>query len=380
MADTFNIGLNTQDIQYFQKKVWKQMRVMSLADQLASNNGSTAIHRITDLTNTDWGYEAVMTLNPDDTTFGVVGDNRLKDHERGLESVDQNVTFDQFRKAFKNEGTMADRSSWVKFGSQASDQLSFWGRDIRDRLLMNTLSGIDYSMELNGVPRDSQFPMTRFAKDVTPPSANRHFRWDATSGLVGSAATADVDPADIPEWNTFLDMRAELPLMRVKPLRGKWGNGSDLYIALVHPRTMLEIKKDTTFQQNWREALARGEGNVLFKGAEAYMVDGILIISHRYVYSTLAAADPDKWGAGGDVDGTRSLFLGAQAVGMVELEGPKWVPDKDDYDNVHSISMRIRFGFKKSVWPDQYVGGSDEDFGVVAMDHAIKAGPTPYTM
>jgi N4-gp56 family major capsid protein len=377
MPVSYNIGLNTTDIQYFEKKVWKQLRTYSIADQLADNGGSAAVHRVTELKNTTYGYEAIMTLVPDDTSYGVVGDNRLKDNEVGLTSHDMTITFDQFRKAFKTEGRMADRSSWVRFADQASDQLSYWAIDIKNKLMMNTLSGIDYGIELNGATRNSQFPQARFAKDVVAPSANRHLRWDKTDGLK-AGNTAAVAADDYPTWNTFLEMRGELPMMRVKPVRGTWGNGQDLYIALVHPRTMTLLKKDDTFQKNWREALARGEGNPLFKGAESYMVDGILIISHRYVYSTSGTAV--KWGQDNLINGTRTLFLGAQALGMVELEGPTWVPGTDDFENIHSISMAIKFGFRKSVWPDQYAANTEEDFGVVALDHALPAGPTSYNL
>lgn len=379
MARSFNIGLTTEDIQYYEKKVWKQLRTYSIADQLAKNDGSSVVHRVTELKNTTWGYEAIMTLVPDDTTYGVVGDNRLKDHEAGLTSHDLTITFDQFRKGFKTEGVMADRSSWVRFADQASDQLSYWAVDIKNRLMMNVLSGVDFSMELDGTARESQFPTARFAQHVTAPSSNRHLRWDGgASGALAAGDTTAVAAEDLPTWNTFIEMRGELPMMRVKPVRGTWGNGQDLYIALVHPRTMTHLKKDEAFQKNWREAMARGEGNVLFKGAESYLVDGILIISHRYVYSTIAAASGSRWGADSTIHGTRSLFLGAQALGMVELDGPKWVPGTDDYENIHSISMAIKFGYRKSVWPDQYAAGADEDFGVVALDHALPAGVTSY--
>jgi N4-gp56 family major capsid protein len=372
MARSFNIGLTTEDIQYFEKKVWKQLRTYSLADQLAANDGSSVVHRVTDLKNTTWGYEAILTLVPDDTSYGVVGDNRLKDNEAGLTSHDLPMTFDQFRKGFKTEGVMADRSSWVRFAEQASDQLSYWAVDIKNRLMMNVLSGIDFGTELDGTARSSQFPTCRFAAHVSAPSANRHVRWDG--GAAGSLATGDttaVESTDLPTWNTFLDMRGELPMMRVKPVRGTWGNGQDLYIALVHPRTMTHLKKDEDFQKNWREAMARGEGNPLFKGAEAFLVDGILVISHRYVFSTIKATSGSRWGLNGTIHGTRSLFLGAQALGMVELDGPKWTPGSDDYENIHSIAMAIKFGMRKSVWPDQYADNSEEDFGVVALDHAL---------
>ena len=291
----YNVGLNVKQIEYFEKKIHKRMRVESLADQLASEGADAAIHRITDLKNTVWGYKAIMTMVPDDTSFGVVGDNRLQDHEASITAYDTEITFDQFRKAFKNEGVMADRSVWFKFAQQASDQLAFWAKDTKDRLMMNTLAGVSYEYEVDGSLRGNtcEWKTNRFAGDVSAPSANRHFRWDvngSTKQLIGSPASTDIVAEDLPSWNMFLDMRSELPLMRIKPIRGKWGNGQDLYIAIVHPRTLNVLKKDSNFIANLRYSMPRGKDNPVFRCAECYFIDGILIISHRYAVSTLGAA------------------------------------------------------------------------------------------
>jgi len=383
MATNYNVGLNTRTIDYYQKKVHKRLRTESLADQLAGENANAAIERVTELSNTPWGYQAVLTMVPDDTTYGVVGDNRLQDREAAITSHDQVITFDQFRKAFANEGRMADRSTWLKFAQLASDQLAYWAKDMKDKLMMNTLAGVSYATELDGSTRgsDCEWAQNRFAGDVTAPSSNRHFQITDTSGTIGAANHDTLLSTHVPKWNSFIDMRAALPMMRMKPIRGKWGNGRDLYICIVHPYTMAALKKDTTFQTNWRDAMARGDKNPLFYGAESYMVDGILLISHRYAYTTLGAASGSKWGSGGTVDGARSLFLGAQAMGMVEMGGPIWKTRQDDYDNRMGISMAVKVGMKKLVWPDQYASNADEDFGVVALDHGVTAvGGLSYTV
>ena len=380
-----SIGLNLQQIAFFEHRVWKQLRARSLMDQLASEKGDSAIHRVTELKGTTWGKKAVMTLVPDDTSFGVVGDNQLENREVGITAHDLEITYDQFRKAYKNVGRIDDRTYFFKFAQQVSDQLSYWAADIKDRMLMNTLAGVSYEYEVDGSLRDSscEWNQNAFASHVAAPSTNRHFRWDVgtTNQLVSgsSAATTNVAATDLPTWNMFLDMRTELPMMRIKPIRGKWGNGSDLYICIVHPRTMNVIKKDPTFQQNMRDALQRGEKNPIFAGAETYMVDGILLISHRYAYTTLGAATGSKWGDGGAVDGARSIFLGAQAVGLVEMSGPRMVTEEFDYKNSHGIACDIQFGMRKVKWPDQY-SNSDEDFGVCVVDHAVPAGATSYTV
>jgi hypothetical protein len=143
---------------------------------------------------------------------------------------------------------------------------------------------------------------------------------------------------------------------------------------------MNAIKKDATFQQNFRDAMQRGDKNPIFQGAESYMVDGILLISHRYTYSTLGAASGSKWGADGTVNGSRCLFLGAQAVGMVELGGPKIVTKTMDYENKTGIAMSTKWGLRKITWPDQFASNANEDFGVVAVDVACSTGPTNYTI
>lgn len=385
MAETtsFNIGLNLTQLRLFERKVWKALRVRSLADQLASESGDNIVHRVTELQNTTWGYKAVMTLVPDDTSAGTVGDNQLEDREAGITAHDTEITFDQFRKAFKNEGTMADRSTWIRFAQQASDQLSYWAINTKDKLMMNTLAGVSYEYEVNGAlrPNSNEWAQLRFASDVTAPSSGRHFMITDNIGTIGAVAHNSLTSAMVPKWNSFIDMRTALPMMRIKPVRGKWGNGQDLYICLVHPHTMGLLKKDTTFQQNLRDALQRGEKNPTFAGAETYMVDGILLISHRYAYTNLGAGATGKWGSDGSVPGARSLFLGAQALGMVELGGPKWVTKTFDYENRQGISMSIRFGMVKTLFPDQYSStGAKEDFGVVALDHYIPSGLGGYTI
>lgn len=377
-----SIGLNLSQQQYFELKVWKQLRARSLLDQLASEKGDSVVHRITDLKGTTWGKKAIMTLVPDDTSFGVVGDNQLENREVGITAHDIEVTFDQFRKAYRNVGTLDDRTYFFKFAQQVSDQLSYWAADIKDRMFMNMIAGVGFEYEVDGSLRDAscEWNHNAFASHVTTPTTNRHLRWDVstTNTLVSgsSAATGNVAATDIPTWNMFIDMRTELPMMRIKPIRGKWGNGSDLYICIVHPRTMNAIKKDSTFQQNMRDAMQRGDKNPIFAGAETYMVDGILLISHRYAYTTLGAASGSKWGSDGTVDGARSIFLGAQAVGTIDMQRPKIVTEEFDYKNSQGIAMNLQWGGRKIVFP---LNGSDEDFGVCVVDHAVPAGATSYT-
>jgi hypothetical protein len=90
---------------------------------------------------------------------------------------------------------------------------------------------------------------------------------------------------------------------------------------------------------------------------------------HRLVYNTLGAANGSKWG-GGAVDGSRALILGRQALGYVDLGAPEWVEKKFQYDSMIGINVDKMFGLLKPKFYNVNTGAV-EDFGVMALDHAI---------
>jgi hypothetical protein len=85
------------------------------------------------------------------------------------------------------------------------------------------------------------------------------------------------------------------------------------------------------------------------------------------VYSTTGATT--KWG-GGAIQGTRSLFCGAQALGMADLGAPEWDEKKFQYGSQVGINVDKMFGFLKPKFHSIY-DGSEQDFGVVAVDHYL---------
>ena len=88
------------------------------------------------------------------------------------------------------------------------------------------------------------------------------------------------------------------------------------------------------------------------------------------MYNTRGAASGSKWGASGTVDGSRMLLLGAQALGFADLGAPEWSEKLFEYDSSAGISVDKMFGFVKPKFYSIY-DKSVEDFGVLAIDHAI---------
>jgi hypothetical protein len=142
-----------------------------------------------------------------------------------------------------------------------------------------------------------------------------------------------------------------------------------MFHLFVTPQQMADLKLDSDFLANVRNAGVRGNSNSLFSGSSSLMVDGVMVHEFRHVYNNTGAAS--KWGAANDVVGARALFCGAQALAMADIGLPEIVEDTFDYENQAGISVGKIFGLRKPLYKSvtsDYV--TDEDFGVIALDTA----------
>jgi hypothetical protein len=162
-------------------------------------------------------------------------------------------------------------------------------------------------------------------------------------------------------------------------IRGIRGAGNEeIFHMFVTPKQMADLKLDSDFLANVRNAGIRGPNNQLFAGTSSLMVDGVMIHEFRHVFNTAGATtgtsseagDPGyKWGADADVEGARALFCGAQALGMADIGLPEIVEDTFDYENQAGISIGKIFGLRKPKFNSD-ISGSVQDFGVIALDTA----------
>ena len=162
-------------------------------------------------------------------------------------------------------------------------------------------------------------------------------------------------------------------------IRGIRGAGNDeMFHLFVTPQQMADLKLDSDFLANVRNAGVRGNANSLFAGSSSLMVDGIMVHEFRHVFNTAGAtagtssnagAAGYKWGANADVNGARALFCGAQALAMADIGLPEIVEDTFDYENQAGISVGKIFGLRKPKYNSD-VSGSVQDFGVIALDTA----------
>ena len=368
MAVTNFNALTDEQKTVWSRQVWKQARNLAFTTKFTGKGPNSMIQRITELTKSEKGTRAVITLVADLEEDGVAGDRQLEGNEEEIKAYDQVIQIDQLRQANRHKGRLADQKSVVNFRENSRDVLAYWLADRIDQLAFLTLSGVAYTNTNRGATRSgSGFSDLEFASDVTAPSTNRHRRWDATSGLV-AGATASVAAADTPSWAMLVELKA---FAKDKYLRGMKGpGGMEFYHVFMCPQGMAKLRQDPDYLANVRNAGVRGSSNELFKGTDTVMVDGLMIHEYRHVYNTQGAASGSKWGSGSTVDGQRVLFCGAQALGMADIGAPEWVEKGFDYDNQQGISIGKLFGFLKPVFRSS-IDATDEDFGVIACDTAI---------
>lgn len=368
MALTNFAALTDEQLTVWKRDVWKHARNRAFIGRFLGSDANSVIHRITELTRSEKGARAVITLVADLEGDGVAGDRTLEGNEEAMRSFDQVIRIDQLRHANKHQGRMADQKSVVRFRENSRDVLAYWLADRWDQMAFLAMSGVSYSKHTNGKDRvGSDLPFLEFAADVTAPTANRHRRFDATNGLVAGDTSAVV-AADTPSWQMLVEAKAYAVENHVRPIRGE--GGSEVFVVFMHPAQIAKLKLDSDFLAAWQHAQKRGESNPLFKGTDVIHVDGLAIHQYRHVYNTKGATAPNKWGASGDVDGARMLLCGGQALAMADIGRPEWIEKGFDYENQQGISVSKIAGFKKPVFRSDDTS-TDEDFGILAVDTAV---------
>lgn len=396
MAETNFANLLDHQKTTWSKSVWRSVRQTSFIMQRSGQGMNNAIQRITELSQSEKGTRAVITLVPDLEGDGIVGDYELEGNEEEAKAYDQTIEIDQMRNANKLSGRMADQKTVVQFRETSRDLLSFWLADRFDQIASLSASGIDYRLKTNGAfrkgfsadgsggfsrdtsvaPSGQALADLEFAGDVTEPSDGRHYRWDAGDGTLKAGDTTAVEPADTLTYAALVEARAVAKDRRLRSLRQ---GDMDLYHVFLHPKAMAKLKLDDDFLANIRNAGQRGSSNPLFSGS-IVTVDGLVLHEFHHSYNTTGAQEGTsteagypgyKWGPDAQTDGNRVLIMGAQGLAFADIGIPQWDErDHFDYGAKPGISVAKIAGFKKPVFYSP-MDESEEDFGIMALDVAI---------
>lgn len=356
-----------------QKKVWSLLlwkagrpASMLMSSNMIGTNANSPIQLVQELTKDERGDKCVMQLVQDLAGDGVVDDEQLEGNEEALVNEAITIQLSQLRHGVKNRGRMSDQRNVIRFRSVAKEKLGFWFGDKLDELAFLVMSGVAFTLKLDGSIRSggSQLPLLSFAADVTAPTTNRqHFCGSAT-------LTTNITTADALRWNDIITLRSKAERSLLKPLRMK---GKAYYIYIMSPEAARDLKQDDDYKTILAQGANRGEKNPLFTG-EFADIDGVLLYSAQKVKTTLGALSGSKFGATGTVDGSQNLFIGAQALGYARIGDPSWdEADNTDYQNRSGVGHGQIIGFKKPVFNSIPDANAAADFGVFSSYCATRA-------
>jgi N4-gp56 family major capsid protein len=367
MAVTNFAALQPQNKVFWSKKTWTAARDEMFVNKFLGEGTSAVIQHVTELTQTEKGTEALMSMVADLVGDGVVGDDWREGNEEEMQASWQKIEIDLISNQVRDKGKLANQKSVIEFRRVARDRLAYWLANRVDELAILTLSGIAYSFNVDGSPRTgSSFPGLAFAADVSAPSPKRYLTWNGTDLVAGDNSA--ITSAYVPKYKMIVDLVAYAKTHRIRPVTE---GGKKYYVLLVQPGTLAALKMDPLWQTAIVTGGMRGDKNPWFTGATV-TVDGAIIHESNLVFSTIGAAPGSKWGAAGAVNGTRTLLLGAQALGFADIEqsGSAWVEKLFDYDSKMGISIDRFVGFVKPKFYSIY-DKSVEDFAVIAVDHYL---------
>jgi N4-gp56 family major capsid protein len=359
-------ALTPQQKLVWSRDTWSAARDQMFIKRFMGKTQNAMIQVIKELTKSEKGEQALIQLVADLVEDGVIGDNEREGNEEAMQSYAQIITLDLLTHSVRNKGKLAEQKTVIGFREQGRDKLAYWLANRTDQLAFLTLSGISYAYKNNGAPRiDSPFPLLSFAADVSAPSAKRSLMWDGTS--LQQSSTGSITAGFLPKYTMIVDLIAYAKEHYVRPLKD---GGKDYFVLLVAPGTLAALKKDPDYQRAVvAVATKAGTDSPWFTGSTV-TVDGAVLHEHNLVYTTKGAPAGSKWGAGGNINGTRTLLCGAQALGMVDLGSPDWVEKLFQYDSSQGINVDKMMGLLKPKFHSIY-DDSVEDFGVVAVDHFI---------
>lgn len=349
------------------RETWSAARDQMFLKNFMGKGQNNVVQVIKELTKTEKGDQCLFQLVADLVGDGVAGDDEREGNEEAMQSHSQIITIDQISHGVKNKGKLADQRTVINFREQGRDKLAYWLANRCDQLALLTMSGIGYNFNNDGSPRiGSVFPSLQFAADVRAPSAKRSLMWTGTS--LDLSSTASITNAFVPKYAMIVDAIAYAKEHRIKPLMK---GGKSYYVMFVAPGTLAALKKDPDYLRAVVAVATKdGQDSPWFTGATV-TVDGAVLHEYNLVYTTKGAAAGAKWGAGGNVNGTRTLVCGAQALGMADLGPGDWVEKLFQYESQVGLNLDKILGFLKPQFYSIY-DQSVEDFGLFTIDHYIQ--------
>lgn len=334
----------------------------SYFERFIGTSENSVIQRKTDV-ESDAGDRISFDLSVQLRGAPTSGDDRLKGKEEALKFYTDEVIIDQLRKSVSAGGKMTRKRTSHNLRQIAKDRLSdYWSQYI-DELHFIYLSGA------RGINQD-------FLQDTsyTGHAGNPLRAPDAGHLIFGGSATSKATLTTSDKMSRELIERAANKARMMRARDPKTANllpvtvmGERHYVALMSPDQEYDLRTEQG-AQGWLEiqkaaAASEGKNNPIFKGGLG-MINNIVLHSHESVVRF------NDYGAGGNVNAARALFLGKQAGVIAYGNGGgglrfNWTEEVDDFGNEPVVAAGTIIGVSKTRF-------NNRDFGVVSIDTAAK--------
>lgn len=347
-----NLAVDTRKKSYFENR-------------FIGTDDNNIIQRKTEL-ETDAGDTISFDLCVQMRNKPTYGDARLEGKEESLKFYTDQVIIDQVRHAASAGGKMSRKRTAHDMRMIAKNRLGDYFARLVDELFFMYLSGA------RGINQD-------FIEDTsyTGFAGNAFTAPDAAHIIYGGSATSKASLAAADKMTVTVVEKAVTKAAMMQALDPSVANmvpvtngADDQYVLLMSPFQEFDMRTNTTTGQ-WLDiqkaaAAAEGRNNPIFKGALG-MINNVVLHKHRNVVRF------NDYGAGGNVDASRALFLARQAgiVAYGTAGGLRysWEENTKDYGNEPTVASGFIGGIKKTTF-------NSKDFGVISIDTAA-ANPNP---
>lgn len=294
----------------------------------------------------------------------IEGDAALAGNEENLQFYTDSLYVDQARAGVNTGGKMTQKRTLHDLRKVAKARQSEWWARMFDEQFFMYLSGA------RGINPDYIFPLGytgRANNAFSAPDAN-HLLVAGTSKV--KATLADTDIMDLKIIDRAVAKAQVLGggttgIPQVQPIMV---DGEEHYVVVMSPWQAYDLRVNGTSTGQWLDiqkaaAAAEGQKSPIFKGALG-MYNGVVLHQHKGVVRF------SDYGAGGNVNAARALFLGEQAA-VCAFGSPgtgmrfDWHEEMQDRGNQVVITTSSIFGIKKTTFNSQ-------DFGLISLDTAAK--------
>lgn len=259
----------------------------------------------------------------DQVTFGIVqnltGDGvtegqTLEGNEERLVSYDYSVSLGRYRHAVRDNGALDRQRAMFSIDEVSREKLKIWGAEKIDKLIIAALlASPTKTLYRDGVAG-------AFSGTAT----------QSTAKTALTAANSKLTPNFISALRTWAKTGGAGATYRIRPIRI---DGKDMYVLLVNPAVLYDLRIDSTFQSAMKDAQDRGKDNPLFKSAVAIWDDVVIHETERISLFTD--------GGSGSVTGSHGLFLGAQAGVFAWGQRPETKQEEFDYGEEHGYAWAM---------------------------------------